>query len=971
MSFPFLSSTDAAFRPWGVKENYQTQLSPSPKTTSLSLFHSVSVKSKPAATTDTPILYKKPAPVKEMDVSREKVNNLVQIQCEIKSTPYPKVLKDGAVENFRPQEVHEKVTYAEPLSSPNEQEVLETMLEKEEEFWNDSVARPHEEQPFVKSDVTYQVESNLNSELSFEAHPQLVQPYNAGLTEELCSFTETSMPLEMPFEKEEMEKPQPPIDAWIEKEYIDNTKAMNEKDESSNSETAAVLEPNFETRSSSPASECELEECPTNQLVAIIKDDVSHEAIAVTSNDTSSSVQSETKDKLYPDGEELDTWDSVIERNPGMKTDDMPQTEEAKTQHAEPEEDISARETQQQSHVMTQKVDPEVKMTFSTTEPQIDDDGQNTSINKELPDKDPDDEQEDSENISMSWRTELECDSYAQDNTLADTRPLIRYKSDETDANTQASRDVEDSDSSDSEQDKKVGEMGSGMWSEDKTRRFGTMEDLCEDAEEEVLDEECDLGYIQSERKEDGRELAMTENEWLGNDKGTQHNKQTEELNISIVENRDEELDTDKLVEQELENLSTDCYSTYLAQQQGNAKDTVLEQRLSVQQMVWAIEKTEDMPISEGQDDPKEHLSDCTFEGPQIDVDAEQQEDEEMSDDAEKVEDKHDVSMVMHWDVTEDFTEIKNELAWSSPSQDLVSLSMDNLSGEPKEQDNSELEENQSAVQDVIMKHKSHSNYSDDEVNQSSDEHKEQGNSEEFEENLLSVVQDGNCSNQSDKLTSRVLEADQESLSDNSSRVELRDPVTEKIFLPKEVVAESPEVPATAEWELLENPKENVGNNDARFDSVLEQKCLLGDDYTEHGATEEPLNMSPEIVQDDSDIFIVKDSTELLKNNGNANLNNLFSIGANNEFRVSPLETGATYQPDDVDTKDAEWNLGFGDVVHQESEDSMAVHEKSAMAFGSEEQEVTQILTRSAVKGEIVHSEESDDDSDALSSGEE
>ncbi|XP_063055395.1 nestin [Engraulis encrasicolus] len=94
---------------------------------------------------------------------------------------------------------------------------------------------------------------------------------------------------------------------------------------------------------------------------------------------------------------------------------------------------------------------------------------------------------DDSPNVSMSWRTDPgELDSYALDNTLADTRPLIRYKSDDTDVNTQASHTFV-SDSSDSEDDR---EAGPGQHrAVTKAKRFDTMEDLSEEPEVEAMNE--------------------------------------------------------------------------------------------------------------------------------------------------------------------------------------------------------------------------------------------------------------------------------------------------------------------------------------------------------------------------------------------------------------------------------------------------------------------------------------------------
>ncbi|KAI9999909.1 hypothetical protein NQD34_011752, partial [Periophthalmus magnuspinnatus] len=536
-----LSSTDVVFSPWG--DNYQ--LSPSPKTTSSPSPRSMTGKTKPPVITTTPIRHQQYVPRREkMEISKEKVEN-----NEVFQQPYPKVLKDGAIENFRPQEVNEKVTYAEPLSPPDEQE--KTLgLERKEDHCNDTIDQPFEEklesslkyeareemvskreQLCVESSLDHHLESSSNLEEPIsKASPELVKE---TFTEQLRSVTMKSQQ-EIPFVKEEVEKPQEPIDAWVAKEFNEVMKAVQEQVESSDSETQAFVEPNFDTKSSSPASECEPEEFLQNQLGEIVQEDFTFDSVGASMDGISP-----PKDKLYPDGEEMDTWDSVMERNQGLKADDLEQPQEVLKQHAEPEKDISAREVQQQMQEVISVEEMQAKF-----KPQIGTEGQEDSIKEDLPDKSEDEEQEDSQNVSVSWQTELEGDSYAQDNTLADTRPLIRYKSDETDANTQASHADDVDDSSDGEEDKKVGEMGSGAWIEDQTRRFGTMEDLCEEAEGEVLDEEYDLEYLRQDGKEDKDEIDTQKDE----------DKTQEEALKMVV---DEKLDTDKWVEQELENLTT------------------------------------------------------------------------------------------------------------------------------------------------------------------------------------------------------------------------------------------------------------------------------------------------------------------------------------------------------------------------------------------------------------------------------
>uniref|UniRef100_A0A8C2F1G5 Nestin n=1 Tax=Cyprinus carpio TaxID=7962 RepID=A0A8C2F1G5_CYPCA len=92
-------------------------------------------------------------------------------------------------------------------------------------------------------------------------------------------------------------------------------------------------------------------------------------------------------------------------------------------------------------------------------------------------------EDDDSPNIT-SWRTDPgEYDSYSQENTIADTRPLLRYKSDEeTNGNVLTSHLI--SETSDSEDEKE--RMEGGHWNESASKRFNTMEDLTEEPDMEI-----------------------------------------------------------------------------------------------------------------------------------------------------------------------------------------------------------------------------------------------------------------------------------------------------------------------------------------------------------------------------------------------------------------------------------------------------------------------------------------------------
>ncbi|KAI5618203.1 nestin [Silurus asotus] len=98
-------------------------------------------------------------------------------------------------------------------------------------------------------------------------------------------------------------------------------------------------------------------------------------------------------------------------------------------------------------------------------------------------------EEDESLNISASWKTDPgEANSYAQENTLADTRPLIHYKSDEeTDANILISH-VGVSEPTDSEEEREKHD-GASHWSQIVAKRFDTMEDLSEEPELGSMDD--------------------------------------------------------------------------------------------------------------------------------------------------------------------------------------------------------------------------------------------------------------------------------------------------------------------------------------------------------------------------------------------------------------------------------------------------------------------------------------------------
>nr|XP_061812054.1 nestin-like [Nerophis lumbriciformis] len=297
-----------------------------------------------------------------------------------------------------------------------------------------------------------------------------------------------------------------PSEAWLENDM---------QEEMSSSGTEALLEATPESRTGSSSSQCDVTE---------IGQEINYSTLGTT--------MTEAVDVLYPDGEEMDTWDSVIEKKVQVESSE-PQIE-VERQYAEPEEDISTRRSEMSRKEIKKEEDQAWRHCQEHPPPHDDEDFN--------------DEDEDSQNVSVSWRTELESDSYAQENTLADTRPLIRYTSDETDANTLASH-VDESDISDGEHDGKTGETVGPGWSESKAKNFGTMEDLCEEVEEEVLESSSGLKKVSGVHLED----LPTDAE-------------------------DVELETDRLVEQELENLSTDGYASHFAQALANERKVLLSE---------------------------------------------------------------------------------------------------------------------------------------------------------------------------------------------------------------------------------------------------------------------------------------------------------------------------------------------------------------------------------------------------------
>ncbi|XP_016144689.1 nestin-like [Sinocyclocheilus grahami] len=143
-----------------------------------------------------------------------------------------------------------------------------------------------------------------------------------------------------------------------------------------------------------------------------------------------------------------------------------------------------------------------LEKTVLPTEPHSD-----QTVNEGLPEESEGEEEnqgedDDSPNKSASWRTDPgECDSYSQENTLADTRPLIHYKSDEeTDGNVQASHLIGETNDSEDEKER----MEGGHWNESASKRFNTMEDLTEEPDMEVTGEMMMEHVVSKEEVQDG-----------------------------------------------------------------------------------------------------------------------------------------------------------------------------------------------------------------------------------------------------------------------------------------------------------------------------------------------------------------------------------------------------------------------------------------------------------------------------------
>ncbi|XP_043971999.1 nestin [Gambusia affinis] len=911
-----ISIRDAVLSPYGVKKNYPIQLSASLKNT----YPSSGQGRTGSIITPTQFLSRRPAALREPPKTSSKPAETAAVKSATLESPYPKIVQNGAAENFRPEEVHEKVTYAEPLSPPNEEEVSNRMSEDEDKTMVERV---------IESVVSHTAVLGLSreeplNEKTGNKQSTALSPTSCDvrITELPCNFSDELLK-DLAFEGEtEEEKVE-----YLRAQADGSTKAEHVQDETSDSETEAMLEPTFESRPSSPESEIE----PLESIFNRNDESISNvDAVIMRQESSTSTVEvheRDDEDKLYPDGEEMDTWDSVIERKVSERVDDGVENEGNK-QHAEPEEDLSTKDPEE-----NRKVGQEVNMGFVL--PQVDE-GHHAIWELEHfppPDKEEGGDEEDSQNVSVSWRTELESDSYAQDNTLADTRPLIRYKSDDTDANTQASH-FDESESSEGEQEKKAGEAGSGTWTDGKPKTFGTMEDLCEEVEEETVDDDYNMGYTHVEDRDADQGKKVSEYDILlkGAEKVEEmvmsgvegySEEETEELTGATVHTNtdyDEELETDRLVEQELENLSTDSYSAHFGHEK--VREDILEMNQKSITEMKEQETTGNTSTCESENYEsalttavisksleREFFSDSS---PDIQLastlteeDVKEQKETEKAaggSSSEFVKSEFEPATTITRDTSE-------RQLFSDPSVELPST-------------NAQLVNHQKGIEKLIEDTES----SEPEMIVNYEQLVSQEHPTEDAEDFHKFLEDGE----------------------------------------------------TTEWEIPENTtKESETRDQIKHDLKNDNLHKKSDEIITH--QEEAAEVSLDSALDENNIFKVKDVKD-------SSFHSLFTSDGKNDFWVSSLETGATYTPNDACNDSAEQtkhNQGFADnrdwgylenpkVINGNSKVDI---ELSGLDRTEEQEqgnaEVKKVFFKNVVEGEMVHSEESDVEAESWSSGEE
>ncbi|CAB1334369.1 unnamed protein product [Coregonus sp. 'balchen'] len=715
----------------GVKQSFKTQLATSHIISPISTIHGASPRSNVTMMSASPIWTQNRVTLNETPESCRKTEER-QVDFGVGSnrqvswsTPYAKVPQDGiSVDHFRPQDVHEEVNYAEPLSPPTEEAGADVVswlgsdhkeqsmwdMEKEEEDQNIVRTWVAEEKPVMESTMSHQVETSFSMPTVFSTHAQ--ELYSPSVSYERahsgCSANnDNDVRFEMFSEKEE-----PLLDLNASEERDLETARKDAEwvgNEGLESETASVLEQAFETFTSSQAFEYGVGKSGYNKPIEFNQEDnmsyesaqashgsdeafhhvkrVEEDVINLTKeddeNDMSNKDEEQSEAELHPYGYGKDNWERLggfnKEHDMTERIDEFNQEENISYESAQAshwsEEVFHHVERVEEGDIHFRKGDDENDM-FNKREEQyalhpngdvmdewdrvegyneengirertddwkegkdhmkaeemrnnretqpnrsdqeyIPSGGEklNQSEQKHIPsgreklnisDKEDDDEANYSQNTSVLWRAELEGNSYSQDNTLADTHPLIRYKSDETDTNTQASH-MGESDSSDGEEDREVGQTATGTWGEGKSKQFDTMEDLYEESEGDVIDQESNMGSTHTEDMDASqtKEHATQENnEENAVDQLIQkaeeeqsYEELTEPGEYSIMcsdEDYNEEI-IDRLVEQELENLSISSYNEHFTGQMIESESV-----LSLQiESHTELSQTQDMLYSE------------------------------------------------------------------------------------------------------------------------------------------------------------------------------------------------------------------------------------------------------------------------------------------------------------------------------------------------------------------------------------
>lgn len=538
-----------------------------------------------------------------------------------------------------------------------------------------------------------QVDSGLSSEphLTHEesqhdlATPKLT-PYHVRMKEESCELSDELVPFDKPASQEDVQEPQEPHDEWVEKEGEEGEGEEQLQEESSDSETEAVIEPNFGSRTSSPVSECEPEESVFSKGIDATQSvELMQEACLLTET-----YKTDRDEKLYPDGEEMDMYDRAMERKVDLKMSNDTKMEEEKWQHAEPEEDISSKDQRPEETERRKVLAIEEKLFNASISP-LTDSQVGDGAPALPPHEEEEDEEEDSQNMLVSWRTESE--SYTQDNTLADPRPLIQYKSDEADGATQGPC-VDKSESGEEEQEKMIDEMI--KWSEDNAERFGTMEDLREDTEGE-LDEEYDLGYTHTHTQDlvlDGAEELTSGVNERPSDEEPKHETQELISPTGSAEVDNEELETGRFVEQEFEHVKSDFAGTSFVQQQVREIENLVHLHHSNLNEQSEAEEEEDLPFPKNPDmgvipdaPAFSAFTDQTaysfgFSEPSMTYAEVQPKDQGPSEERDK-EEKH-VSLVTHADETE-------TLLITKPDAEEISFSEETNPAKPPQADEANL----------------------------------------------------------------------------------------------------------------------------------------------------------------------------------------------------------------------------------------------------------------------------------------